>query len=70
MLWKVYGCNGYVEDQSGIGEAEDNIQKSAQNITIQANPLKEHTENINNFISTNATFNNQWISPEIKSEDF
>merc|ERR1712236_191379 len=53
-----------------MGEAEDNIQKNAQDIASQSNLLKEHTRNINNFISTNATFNNQLISLETKSEDF
>merc|ERR1711936_1279507 len=60
-------------DESGsqkIREAEDNIQKIAQDIASQSNLLKEHTENINNFISSNATFNNQFIALETKSEDF
>merc|ERR1711936_398806 len=53
-----------------IREAEDNIQKNAQDIASQSNLLKEHTENINNFISSNTTFNNQFIALETKSEDF
>merc|ERR1711936_795070 len=53
-----------------IREAEDNIQKIAQDIASQSNLLKEHTENINNFISSNTTFNNQFIALETKSEDF
>merc|ERR1712096_423824 len=53
-----------------IRDAEDNIQKNAQDIASQSNLLKEHTENINNFISSNETFNNQFIALETKSEDF
>merc|ERR1711970_261756 len=53
-----------------LRESEDNIQKNAQDIASQSNLLKEHTENINNFISSNATFNNQLIALETKSEDF
>merc|ERR1711936_32313 len=62
---------GYDESASQkIREAEDNIQKNAQDIASQSNLLKEHTENINNFISSNTTFNNQFIALESKSEDF
>merc|ERR1712202_60301 len=62
---------GYDESASQkIREAGDNIQKNAQDIASQSNLLKEHTENINNFISSNATFNNQFIALETKSEDF
>ena len=41
-----------------LREAEDNIQKNAQGIASHSNLLREHTENINTFISTNATFTN------------
>ena len=62
---------GYDESASQkIREAEDNIQKNAQDIASQSNLLKEHTENINNFISSNEAFNNQFIAIETKSEDF
>ena len=54
----------------GVNEAEDNIQKNAQDIANQSNLLREHTENINTFISTIATFTNQFLALEIKSEDF
>ena len=53
-----------------IKEAEENIQKNAQNIASQTNLFKEHTENINNFVSSNTTLNNQFIALETNSEDF
>ena len=39
-------------------EVDDNIQKNTQDIASQSNLLKEHTENINSFISNNEAFNN------------
>merc|ERR1712128_85200 len=53
-----------------LREAEDNIQKNGQDIASHSNLLREHTENINTFISTNATFTNQLLTLETKSEDF
>merc|ERR1711892_1123400 len=62
---------GYDESASQkIREAEDNIQKNGQDIASHSNLLREHTENINTFISTNATFTNQFLTLETKSEDF
>merc|ERR1719513_247736 len=62
---------GYDESASQkLREAEDNIQKIAQGIASHSNLLREHTENINTFISTNATFTNQFHALETKSEDF
>ena len=62
---------GYDESASQkLREAEDNIQKNAQGIASHSNLLREHTENINTFISTNATFTNQFHALETKSEDF
>merc|ERR1711892_900840 len=62
---------GYDESATQkIREAEDNIQKNGQDIASHSNLLREHTENINTFISTNATFNNQFLTLETKSEDF
>jgi len=62
---------GYDESASQkLREAGDNIQKNAQDIASHSNLLKEHTENINTFISTNATFTNQFVALETKSEDF
>merc|ERR1712142_328021 len=62
---------GYDESASQkLREAEDNIQKNAQDIASHSNLLREHTENINTFISTNATFTNQFHALETKSEDF
>jgi len=62
---------GYDDSASQkLREAEDNIQKNAQDIASQSNFLREHTENINTFISTNAIFTNQFLSLETKSEDF
>merc|ERR1711892_334172 len=62
---------GYDESASKkLREAEDNIQKNGQDIASHSNLLREHTENINNFISTNATFTNQFLILETKSEDF
>merc|ERR1712128_136688 len=62
---------GYDESASQkLREAEDNIQKNGQDIASHSNLLREHTENINTFISTNATFTNQFLTLETKSEDF
>merc|ERR1712142_1196606 len=62
---------GYDESASQkLKDAEDNIHKNAQDITSHSNLLREHTENINTFISTNATFNSQILGLESKSEDF
>merc|ERR1711892_474937 len=62
---------GYDESATQkIREAEDNIQKNGQDIASHSNLLTEHTENINTFISTNATFTNQFLTLETKSEDF
>merc|ERR1712106_1293829 len=62
---------GYDESASQkLREAGDNIRKNAQDIASHSNLLREHTENINTFISTNATFTNQFITLETKSEDF
>merc|ERR1719342_680920 len=62
---------GYDESASQkLRDAEENIQKNLQDIASHSNLLREHTENINNFISTNATFNNQVLALESKSEDF
>eukprot|EP00090_Calanus_glacialis_P037800 TRINITY_DN6549_c0_g1_i2.p1 TRINITY_DN6549_c0_g1~~TRINITY_DN6549_c0_g1_i2.p1 ORF type:complete len:1555 (-),score=493.26 TRINITY_DN6549_c0_g1_i2:859-4908(-) len=62
---------GYDESASQkLREAEDNIQKNGQDIASHSNLLREHTENINTFISTNATFTNQVLTLESKSEDF
>merc|ERR1712123_520739 len=62
---------GYDESASQkLREAEDNIQKNGQDIASHSNLLREHTENINTFISTNATFTNQFLTSETKSEDF
>merc|ERR1719495_1576074 len=62
---------GYDESASQkLREAEDNIQKNAQGIASHSNLLREHTENINTFISTNATFTNQFHALETQSEDF
>ena len=41
-----------------------------QDMETQANLLKGHSENINTFISTNATFESQVLGLESKSEDF
>ena len=63
--------SGYDESASQkLRDAEDNIQKNAQDIASHSNLLREHTENINTFISTNATFTNQFHALETKSEDF
>merc|ERR1711915_415767 len=51
-------------------DAKLNIHKNAQDIASHSNLLREHTENINTFISTNATFNSQILGLESKSEDF
>ena len=62
---------GYDESASQkLKDAEDNIHKNAQDIASHSNLLREHTENINTFISTNATFNSQILGLESKSEDF
>merc|ERR1712128_53532 len=62
---------GYDESASQkLREAEDNIQKNGQDIASHSDLLREHTENINTFISTNATFTNQFLKLETKSEDF
>merc|ERR1712013_530805 len=62
---------GYDESASQkLREAEDKIQKNTQDIASHSNLLREHTENINTFISTNATFTNQFHALETKSEDF
>merc|ERR1711874_99632 len=62
---------GYDESTSQkLRDAEDNIHKNAQDIASHSNLLREHTENINTFISTNATFTNQFHALETKSEDF
>merc|ERR1712123_319577 len=62
---------GYDESASQkLREAEDNIQKNGQDIASHSNLLREHTENINTFISTNATFTNQFLTLVTKSEDF
>ena len=62
---------GYGESASQkLKDAEDNILKNAHNIASHSNLLREHTENINTFISTNATFNSQILGLESKSEDF
>ena len=62
---------GYGESASQkLKDAEDNIHKNAQDIASHSNLLREHTENINTFISTNATFNSQILGLESKSEDF
>merc|ERR1712106_333404 len=62
---------GYDESASQkLREAGDNIQKNAQDIASHSNLLKEHTENINTFISTNTTSTNQFVALETKSEDF
>merc|ERR1711874_758620 len=62
---------GYDEPTSQkLRDAEDNIHKNAQDIASHSNLLREHTENINTFISTNATFTNQFHALETKSEDF
>ena len=51
---------GYGESASQkLKDAEDNILKNAHNIASHSNLLREHTENINTFISTNAIFNSQ-----------
>merc|ERR1712228_737480 len=60
---------GYDESASQkLKDAEDNIHKNAQDIASHSNLLREHTENINTFISTNATFNSQILGLESKSE--
>merc|ERR1712123_459284 len=62
---------GYDESASQkLREAGDNIQKNGQDIASHSNLLREHTENINTFISTNAAFTNQFVALETKSEDF
>merc|ERR1712106_1220750 len=62
---------GYDESASQkLREAEDNIQKNGQDIASHSDLLREHTENINTFISTNANFTNQFLTLETKSEDF
>merc|ERR1712128_50948 len=62
---------GYDESASqNLREAEDNIQKNGQDIASHSNLLREHTENINTFISTNSTFTKQFLTFETKSEDF
>ena len=62
---------GYDESASQkIKDAEDNIHENVQDIASHSNLLKEHTENINTFISAKATFNSQILGPESKSEDF
>ena len=62
---------GYDESASQkLREAENNIWRNARGITSHSNLLREHTENINTFISTNATFTNQFHALETKSEDF
>ena len=62
---------GYDESTSQkLRETEDNIQKNTQDIASQSSLLREHTENMNTFISTNTIFTNQFLALEQKSEDF
>ena len=51
-----------------LRETENNVQKNAHDISSQSQLLKKHTDNINIFISSNATFKNQSIALETKSE--
>ena len=46
------------------------LEMYLKDIASHSNLLREHTENINTFISTNATFNSQILGLESKSEDF
>merc|ERR1711915_452348 len=62
--------NLILEIDAKLKDAEDNIHKNAQDIASHSNLLREQTENINTFISTNATFNSQILGLESKSEDF
>jgi len=62
---------GYDESASQkIKDAEDNIHENVQDIASHSNLLKEHTENINTFISAKDKFNSQILGLESKSEDF
>ena len=49
---------GYDESASQKLREAENEQKNDQDIASHSNILREHTENINIFISTNATFTN------------
>ena len=64
---KLEGCDESASQK--LREAE-NEQKNDQDIASHSNILRKHTENINIFISHNATFNNQFLTLETKSEDF
>ena len=46
------------------------LEMYLKDIASHSNLLREHTENINTFISTNATFNSHILGLESKSEDF
>ena len=57
ILEIVAKLKGYDESASHkLKDAEDNIHKNAQDIASHSNLLREHTKNINTFVSTNATF--------------